>query len=120
MPYVLWPGPGSCPSTQSFLFFFFCFVWFCVGAVLFLLFCLFSVSFCVVLLPFAPLHALALSLTGEVEEDGAREVETGFPSSDDAAESTITRYNATVAGLAQLCHCMRPRAPPFPVLISAN
>ena len=40
------------------------------------------------------------------EEDGAREVETGFPSSDDAAESTIARYNATVAGLAQLCHCM--------------
>ena len=33
-------------------------------------------------------------------------METGFPSSDDAAESTLARYNATVAGLAHLCHCM--------------
>ena len=53
------------------------------------------------------------------EEDGAREVETGFPSSDDAAESTIARYNATVAGLAQFCHCMPPLLP-SPFSLQAN
>ena len=47
------------------------------------------------------------------EEDG-REVETGFLSSDDAEESTITRYNATVAGLAHLCHCMNTPGFPLP------
>ena len=56
---------------------FWCFgVWFCVGfvcglVVLFLLFCLFSVSFGVVLFPFAPLHALALSLTGAQRTDSS-------------------------------------------------
>ena len=49
---------------------------------------------------------LASHLRRIKEEDGAQEVDTGFPSSDDAEESTITRYNATVAGLAHLCHCM--------------
>ena len=49
---------------------------------------------------------LTSHLRGIKEEDGAREVETGFPASDDAEESTIARYNATVAGLAHLCHCM--------------
>ena len=48
------------------------------------------------------------------EKDGAREVETGFPASDDAEESTITRYNATVAGLAHLCHCMHTPGFPLP------
>ena len=51
-------------------------------------------------------------LKGIKEEDGAREVETGFPSSDNAEESTVTRYNATVAGLARLCHCLN--TPGFP------
>ena len=41
-------------------------------------------------------------------------METGFPSSDDAEESTITRYNATVAGLANLCHCMDTPGFPLP------
>ena len=48
------------------------------------------------------------------EEDGAREVETGFPSSDDAAESTIARYNATAAVLAHLCHCLLTPGLPLP------
>ena len=43
------------------------FVWF---ACLFF-FCLCSVSFCVVLFPFAPLHALALSLTGAQRTDSS-------------------------------------------------
>ena len=38
---------------------------------LFGLFCLCSVSFCVVLFPFAPLHALALSLTGAQRTDSS-------------------------------------------------
>ena len=37
---------------------------------------------------------------GIKEEDGAQEVAIGFPSSDDAEESTVARYNATVAELA--------------------
>ena len=53
-------------------------------------------------------------LKGIKEEDGAREVETGFPSSDDADESTVTRYNATVAGLACLCHCLNTPGFPLP------
>ena len=57
---------------------------------------------------------LTSHLRGIKEEDGAREVETGFPSSDDAEESTITRYNATVAGLAHLCHCMNTPGFPLP------
>ena len=57
---------------------------------------------------------LTSHLRGIKEEDGAREVETGFPSSDDSEESTITRYNATVAGLANLCHCMNTPGFPLP------
>ena len=59
-------------------------------------------------------HAGAVNWCVIKEEDGAREVETGFPSSDDAEESTITRYNATVAGLANLCHCMDTPGFPLP------
>ena len=55
---------------------------------------------------------LTSHLKGIKEEDGAREVATGFPSSDNAEESTVTRYNATVAGLARLCHCLK--TPGFP------
>ena len=57
---------------------------------------------------------LTSHLRGIKEEDGSQEVETGFPSSDDAEESTITRYNATVAGLANLCHCMNTPGFPLP------
>ena len=49
---------------------------------------------------------------GIKEEDGAQEVATGFPSSDNAEESTVARYNATVAELARLCHCLK--TPGFP------
>ena len=67
---------GSCVVV---VFLVFCFVWFCVGfvcvcvclVVLFLFVCLFSVSFCGVLFPFAPLHALALSLTGAQRTDSS-------------------------------------------------
>ena len=54
-----------------------------------------------------------LESTGlQEEEDGAQEVATGFPSSDNAEESTVARYNATVAELARLCHCLK--TPGFP------
>ena len=43
----------------------------CGLVVLFLIFCLFSVSFGFVLFPFAPLHALALSLTGAQRTDSS-------------------------------------------------
>ena len=49
---------------------------------------------------------------GIKEEDGAQEVAAGFPSSDNAEESTVTRYNAMVAELARLCHCLQ--TPGFP------
>ena len=47
---------------------------------------------------------------GIKEEDGAQEVAIGFPSSDDAEESTVARYNATVAELAHLCHCLKTQS----------
>ena len=57
---------------------FFCFVWFCVGFVCVCVFGCFVFAFllvfgffCVVLLPFAPLHALALSLTGAQRTDSS-------------------------------------------------
>ena len=40
---------------------------------------------------------------GIKEEDGAQEVPIAFPSSDNAKESSVARYNATVAELARLC-----------------
>ena len=70
-------------------FFWFCLVLcgFCVClAVLFLLFCLFSVSFGVVLFPFAPVHALALSLTG------AQRTDSTF-----ASKKTATRDNHQIS-----------------------
>ena len=39
---------------------------------------------------------------------------TGFPSSDNAEESTVARYNATVAELARLYHCLKTRGFPHP------
>ena len=48
---------------------------------------------------------------GIKEEDGAQEVATGFPC-DNAEESTVARYKATVAELARLCHCLK--TPGFP------
>ena len=51
---------------------------------------------------------------GIKEEDGAQEVAIGFPSSDDAEESTVARYNATVAELAHLCHCLKTQSSPPP------
>ena len=53
------------------------------------------------------------------EEDGAREVETGFPSSDDAAESTIARLPRSLGWRSFATACI-PWAPSFPVLTSAN
>ena len=38
----------------------------------------------------------------------------GFPSSDNAEESTVARYNATVAELAHLCHCLKTQSFPPP------
>ena len=51
---------------------------------------------------------------GIKEEDGAQEVAIGFPSSDNAEESTVARYNATVAELAHLCHCLKTQSFPPP------
>ena len=52
--------------------------------------------------------------------DGAQEVAIGFPSSDDAEESTVARYNATVAELAHLCHCLKTQSFPLRGFTSAN
>ena len=49
--------------------------------------------------------SLTSHFKGIKEEDGAQEV--GFPSSDNVEESIVARYNATVAELAHVCHCLK-------------
>ena len=51
---------------------------------------------------------------GIKEEDGAQKVAIGFPSSGNAEESTVARYNATVAELAHLCQCLKTQSFPPP------
>ena len=89
------------------------FVWFCVGfvcglVVLFLLFCLFSVSFGVVLFPFAPLHALALSLTGAQRTDSSFASKKSCLEPEPEAETAIQApvYNKAVV-YCFLCVCVR-------------
>ena len=48
------------------------------------------------------------------EENGALEVQAGFPTSDDVEESTVARQNATVAGLAHLCNSLEPHGGELP------
>ena len=61
------------------------------------------------------LDILDIHFKGIKEEDGAQEVATGFPSSDNAEESTVARYNATVAELARLCLPENTGLPPSQV-----
>ena len=61
-----------------------------------------------------PSHPVHCHFKGIKEEDGAQEVAIRFPSSDDAEESTVARYNGTVAELAHLYHCLKTQSFPPP------
>ena len=64
----------------------------------------------------APRIQFTSHFKGIKEEDGAQEVAIAFPCSDNAEESTVARYNATVAELARLCHCLKTQG--FPSQVS--